>query len=495
MSGASAFREAFMASDSKADDHFGDYNARQLRYEIYWAFFENSAYRHIHRWAVKYKTDYGLYKYIRNIYNPAYRLGDFWQSHLMGGQLDPEAGDGSQSPSALPITTDNAALRPAIARLWRDSNWQANKDLLTLHGAVLGDCLIQPVDDVARQKVYLRVVHPGTISAIEVDPFGNVKGYQITENRPDPRNPRGQPVTYIETAERGEDDEIAFRTLLNGAPYAWNGQAAEWSEPYGFVPLVKIQHISMGLDWGWSELHPGLARIREVDDLASKLSDQMRKNVDAPMLLTGVTKPDTTPRPQNSQAQVSSPETGREEIPTLYGPAGSDVKFLIAPMDVNAALAHVGGILKELERDYPELQMDIWSASGDTSGRALRVARQRTESKAQKRRPNYDDGLVRAQQMAIAVGGYRGYDPYRGFGLESYAAGDLDHSIGKRPVFASDPLDDLEYEKIFWEAANAAKLAGGMPALLKFLRGHGWSNEETAAIQSAPDNAPFTGYP
>lgn len=494
--GLRAFQEAVLTSDALDDTHnFGDWAARTSRYDIYWAFFENTAYRNIHNWATKFKADYGLYKFTRNIYNPAYRLGDFWRTHIWGGRLDPLAGDGQTAKSALPIITENEALRVALAQLWLDSNWDINKNLVAMQGALFGDTFIQPVDDVVRKKVYLNILHPGLIKDVELDPFGNIKAYCIEERRLDPEDTAGK-RTAIYTEEVGRSGtDVTFRTLLNNKPYAWNGEAAEWSEPYGFVPMVKIQHSNMGLDWGWSELHPVLSKIREVDDIASKLSDQIRKNVDAPMLLSGVSKPEATPRPQNSQAQVSAPEVARQEIPILYGPVGAAVNFMVAPLNIADSVLHIKGILEEIERDYPELNMDIWNAKGDTSGKALRLARQRAENKVQERRPNYDSGLVRAQQMAVAMGGMRGYEGFAGFSLDSYKSGALDHSIGNRPVFASDPLDDIEYEQAFWTAAKAAKDTGGMPALVKFLKDHGWSDEDINAVKSAPDNVPFTGYP
>lgn len=496
MNGIQAFREAVLTSDVLDDTHnFSDWGSRTTRYDIFWAFFENTAYRNIHGWATKFKSDYGLYKFTRNIYNPAYRLGDFWRTHVWGGALDPECGDGSTAVSALPIMTDNDQLRMAIAQLWTDSNWQINKNLVAMYGSLFGDVFIQPVDDVVRQKAYLKVVHPGIIRDVTLDPFGNVKAYVIQETRLDPTDAQGKRTAqYREEVTRDKQDVI-FKTFLNDQPYAWSNEATEWSEPYGFVPLVKIQHTNVGLDWGWSELHPALSKIREADDIASKISDQIRKNVDAPLLLKGVDDPRKTLRPQNSQPQVSALEQGRQEIPTLYGPPTAGVEFLVAPMDVAAALQHIQGMLQEMERDYPELHMDIWNASGDKSGRALRLARQRVEIKVQERRASYDAGLVRAQQMAVAMGGMRGYPGFEGFNLDSYQTGALDHSIGARPVFASDPMDELEEEQAFWTAAKAAKDTGGMPALVKFLRDHGWSEEDIASIQSDPSNAPYAGYP
>lgn len=472
MAGITAFREAYLSANLADDAEFTDFKARLMRYALYWAFYENSAYRDIHNWAKAYRMKSGLYKYIRGIYNPSYRLGEFWKAHLWGGRLSAEAND--DPAGALPIATKNDSLRKSIAQLWRWSNWQVRKDIAALYGAILGDVGIEIVDDTERGKVYMQPVHPSIIKDIDLDPFGNVKGYQFEEKREDPESP-GKMVVYLEEVTR-DGENVVYRTYKNGNPYAWNGEAAEWAVPYGFVPLVVIQHNNVGLDWGWSELHAGRSKFQEADDLASKLSDQIRKMVHAPWLFVGVSKPKATPTAAEGAPTDYNPEPGREEIPAIYGPAGADAKPLVANLDLTSTLEAIREILQEIERDYPELQMDIWTASKDTSGRALRVARERVTTKVDQRRAVYDDALVRAQQMAVAIGGFRGYEGFQGFGLESYAAGALDHAIGERPVFAKDPLDEYEIEAKFWETAEAARKLG-MPIEL-FLEEHGWEKEK-----------------
>jgi hypothetical protein len=234
----------------------------------------------MHSFSRPYKANYGLYQYIRSIYSPAQRLGTFYQTHLMGGSIDPLAGDGSKTPSALPILTDNAALRPAIARLWRDSNWQIKKNVLALQGTVNGDVGIEVVDDPIKGRVYLEVVHAGKLSEIEYDAYGNVKGYCRIEQRADPDNDK-RSAEYKEEVTR-DGDSVVYQTYKNGSLYAWNGEIAEWVQPYGFVPLVMVQHNNVGLDWGWSIYHSALPKIREVDDMASALGDYVRKMVNAP---------------------------------------------------------------------------------------------------------------------------------------------------------------------------------------------------------------------
>lgn len=489
MTGLAAFRAGFLSAGDDGGIEYGSIDARRLRYQVLWSYFENTAYADLHTWSTKLKADYALYAYVRNIYNPSYRLGEFHVSHLHGGTLDRDAGP----TGALPIETDNPRLPPAIATLWQVSNWQLNKDVWTRNGSILGDTGVEVVDDTVRQKVYLRVVHPSSITSLTMDDFGNIKAYVRQEQRLDPRSTdsaRRRMVTYTEQVTRGAGQTVQYAWFLDNTPYAWDDRGTTWDVPYGFVPLVMTQHINVGQDWGWSELHAGLPKVREADDLASELHDQIRKLVDSPWLLSGVSAPrsGTGPTTQGQAVTTGRPQPGREEIPIIYGPAGAAATPLVAPLDIAHVSSTIGDVLKELERDYPELQMDIWTAGGDTSGRALRTARQRTETKMQQRRVSYDDSIVRVQQMAVAIGGFRGYKGYEGFDLNSFGHGALDHRIAERPVFAEDALDTLETDTAFWTAAKAADAVGG---IVDFLTEHGWDDARIAKlVQKMPAPAP-----
>jgi hypothetical protein len=492
MAAVTAFREQYTNSNplTVSLDDFNSRNARLSRYQINWAMFENSAYRKVNSWAKSYMATYGLYRYIRGIYNPAYRLGDWWQSHLWGGKLDPLAGDGKTTPSAIPIFTENESLRPAIAQIWQWSNWQIKKGMVTLHGPVLGDSVVKIIDDTKRKRVYMLPVHPGTVSYAEFDVRSNVRGYVIEEQRRDPKT--GNMAVYKEVCTRKENDpNIHYQTYKDDSLFAWDGDGiAEWDENYGFVPMVIIKHRDVGLDWGWSEMHPAMSNFREVDDQASLLNDQIRKSVNASWLFSGVPKPSVDPKPSKTAdttaVQNGDPEGDRQNTPIVYAPPGSTATPMVAPLQIADVLAGIEKMIAKIERDYPELSEDIDNASGDVSGRALRINREPVITKVNERRPNYDNALVRAQQMAIALAGYRRYDEFKGFDLESFDKGDLDHSIdADRPVYSKDPLDDLEIQQSFWTAAGAAKTAG-IP-LLVFLKNNGWSDDKIAELQKDPD--------
>jgi hypothetical protein len=172
-------------------------------------------------------------------------------------------------------------------------------------------------------------------------------------------------------------------------------------------------------------------------------------------------------------------------IPT---PEAKAQALITDQLDVQKTSEEIGHLLKETERDYPELQMDIWTAGEDTSGRALRQARQRVEKKVVQRRATYDGALVRAHQMAIAIGGFRGYVGYQGFDLKSYEKGDLDHTITpSRPIFEIDPRELADERKLFWEAVRAATDAG--TPLETVLLEMGWDDTKIAAMKVLIDAA------
>ena len=465
MTRLTAATKAFQKPDiiTDPDDLDADWNqwdSRRVRYNIFWSFYENTAYDEMpdRTWPEPYKTKFGMYRYSRNIYNPSYRLGEFWKAHLWAGTLE-------DIPLVFPETVAKEDLLAAIMQIWQWSNWQVKKDIVPLYGSVLGDIGILIIDDPQREKVFFEVINPANIVNVELDPVGNVKGYEIQEERQDPRTIQEKSVVYSEIAVRDGNDVI-YTTLLDGAPWAWNTdqggeEVTNWSKPYGFIPMVLIQHNDVGLQWGWSEIQPGQSKFREIDDQGSKLNDQIRKIEEPIWAFFGVTRPEDSPTFSETKltgkAAQNRPQPGREQVNALYGSENGSVVPLVAPLDIDAVINNIRSLGKEIERDYPELALmaKLDEEGGNLSGRALRLARQPAETKVNQRRPNYYSALVRANKMAISIAGFNNYDGFGSFDLSSFDQGLLDHSIGKMPIFAIDPLDDLE---LFKERATIAKM-------------------------------------
>lgn len=167
----------------------------------------------------------------------------------------------------------------------------------------------------------------------------------------------------------------------------------------------------------------------------------------------------------------------------LYLPLGSTFTHLTFPLDIVGVCSHIAALNADIEKQFPELLCDTANLGGTVTAEAVRQNRQMASGKVQNRRVPYDDGLVRVQTMALAIGGWRGYPGYLGFNLNSFADGTLDHQIGQRPVFEVDPRDSIEEDQAFWTAAGAAVNAG-VPITL-YLERNGWSEEEIRALKDA----------
>lgn len=509
-----AFRKAYLAANSdrtQSQDVFASLAARRLRYALYWALYEGTAYdageNAVHSWSHAWKAQSGIYRPTRGIFNPAHRTAEVNVSLIHGGTLDPSAGDGLSVPSALPIDTDNEAIRPAIARLWRDSNWQGRKSIWTRNGIICGETPVRVIDDTIKGRVYLRPFHPRTLADWTTDEVGNVRSYVIEEDREDPLasalsllslgESRKQCV-YTETAERlGEN--VIYRTYRDHKPYAWNGESWEWEVPYGFVPMVVVKHLDFGHPFcGLGEYAAALAKIVEGDDLGSKLGDSVRQAVEAIWFFAGFKQADIDAglkRKANAKEGSTGDPLRQISHSITATDAQAKAQALVPPIDVGGVADYLKLFLDDRLQDYPELKYDRLLTSGEVSGEALRQARKPAEAKIQERRTGYDDGLVRAMQMAIAIGGFRGYEGYAGFGLESYAAGDLAMRISSRAVYAGDPMDAFQEDLVEAQAETAkaqavsAWVAAGLDLKAALVR-VGISESEIAEILAARATTP-----
>ena len=484
-----AFRQVYITFDTLETKDFDDFNGRILRYAILFSMYDNTMYDQLRSWAVTYRTNYSLYRYIRNIYNPSNRLVEFWRTVVWGGALDDEAGE----EGSIPIIGASTELRKAISTVWQYSNMSAIKDIITLYGCSMGDVGIKVVDSPSKQRAFLEVVHPNTIRDIVIDQQGHCQGYVLEETRQDEK---GRDVSYVEVCERASNDLITFKTFKDGELFAWNGEAASWSAEYGFVPFGLIRHNYVGSTWGWAEVQAHRSKVHEVDEQASKLHDYVRKVID-PIWLFNFKKPKKDPnlRNESSAADTSNPQPGREEVPSLYVPdSRAKGQPLVAEgLSISEVAGIVQNVIAELERDLPELQMDIWTAGGYTTGKALRTARQRVEKKVLQRRPGYDKPLVALNNMAVAIGGERGYPGYEGFNLGSFARGEMKHSIpAERPVFDTDALEEVERKQVFWNTILSA-IEKRLPkeTIETMLVDLGWSEQKASKFVSALPEEPL----
>jgi hypothetical protein len=429
------FKEDYVIPE--LDFPWDDAQGRMMRYAMNAAYYNNTVYRNINRLAPTLRQQYALYKHIRGVYNPVARLVDLYVANVYGGTIDYEM----MSKGAIPLFSDgNDTLLEAIQTGWRWSNWQTQKSLFVRNGAQFGDAAIWIQDDLRRSKARMEVVHPAKIKGAEFDDSGNVKKVEFEYRMSLPDVDKGREFAYGMIV-----DKEWFVTLKDGNPYPFMENSAgemvpEWKNEYGFVPLVIVQHKDVGQAWGASAFHSSIHKINEINDAASMLNDNIRKSVNVVWYYRGVSKSsDITVPGQTDDATRSTDATSRKDVsPALYNPdKDAPEPFpMVFPVDIADANANILQMMSELENDLPELALHrLRQIGGNLSGVSIRNLYTDARSRFTEARGNYDDGLVRANQMMVAIGGYRGYNGFAGLGLDSYERGDLDHFIKDRPIF------------------------------------------------------------
>lgn len=464
---------------------------RQARYEMAWQFYTNRVYDNLSSYlASTYPTGSQLYRYTKGLRNPIPAWVDFYVTNTWGGTLDLDAGNGQEKPSALPIVTENDALRPAIAKLWQWSNWNAKRLLVTMNSASMGDAFIVVVDSPRSKKAYMQVRRPNEFTDVEWDDFGHIKQC-VMEYRTE--DDQGRPYTFKQVIEHPfvwGGKFTRYSTYKDNKPFAYpenqlDGMATwQWEVPYDFVPVVHIPFKDTGDGWGALGYSATIPKIDAANSLASRLSAQVGKTVNPSYVAFGV-------QAGNIEVGIAGDE-GQDEIPILYipkSPSEADFRPLLAQLDLPGALALLDAQLSDIARDLPELRMSEAMRSG-LSGEALGRAFADVAARIGATRGNHDSGLVRAHQMAIAIAGASGYDKaFNGFDYNSFKSGLLDHGIGDRPILPTSSSEKVDTQGKQWVQVGQAVTAG-TPLETAERAILGWGKEEFAQ-QEADRHAGF----
>jgi hypothetical protein len=397
--------------------------SRLFRYELYDTYYANNVYSFSSRYSSIHKSAYELYKNIRAIENPVNRLVELYVSKVYGGSINMQ----TLATGAIPFILNDNRTRDAIKRAILSSNWTTEKSLYVRQGALYGDVGLKVVDDRVAQTVRLETVDPRKIKHATFDAVGKVKEihleyYKVEEK--DTNTPGGAPgrnmylYTEVITPEK-------FSTFKNGNPFAYYQDAAgnyvaEWDNEYGFVPVTMVQHRNIGLTFGMNPFQSTLRKIDELNDMVSLLDDAIRKHVNVLWYFAGVSK----------SADLVASTTDRDQLPAVYGPAGSKPEPMVANIDIGATSQHINELLLEIERDTPELALHRLREKGIATAPGVRASYSDAIDRIVEARGNYDAGLTRALQMLIRIGGYNRYDDFEGFSLDS----EPDFYIAERAV-------------------------------------------------------------
>ncbi len=398
------------------------YEPRLFRYLHNDYYYSNKIYSKLVKYAKQHRVASGLYKYTRSIYNPVFRLVELLTSKSYSGTLDWEM----MATGAMPFNRLDDAHRKAIRQVWKWSNIGSVKTRYPRNCARYGDAIIKIVDDPFKAKVRLELLHPGLIADATITPQGFFDRLVIAYFRQD--SVTTPPWLYEE-----EITKDRFSTYRNGEPYAEYTDAngtpiTSWPNPYGFVPVVLTRAIELEHDWGAAPFFPTLDKIDQANDLASITYDQIRKAVNPLWWLEGVTS-------INQVQQTTTDDTSeRDHIPMLLGPLGSRPNAMVANLNIADALNAIRMQLDEIEKDHPELSLHRLAGGERVTSPGTSAAYDDGIQRISDFRAVVDAGMLRAHQMALSIGGMRGYAGFDAFDLESYDRGDLDFELAERPI-------------------------------------------------------------
>jgi hypothetical protein len=496
-----AFRRVY--ANPEAEQQRATWQSRSTEYRVLWAWYNNSVFEDVAAWSA-YRATYKLPRHIRPIYNPTRRLVDFYAGTVYPGVL---TDDGQRLPDgvslAIPFPDDtDQRLVEAVAQLWRWSNWQSGKSVMVRYGAALGNAFVEIVDDTQRGKVYLVNRWPGMVADLTRNSQGDVKAYALEYMVEDASTVAG---VYLYRREVTPD---VIRTYRDDRLFDYNpelGLGPEWPNPYGFAPAVWVPHIDLGGDYGAPAIHGALGKLDELNATASIAHDQIRKLVQAPILIA--TDDDVSPLLQRTKrgrtADLADAASDRESIPWIKAGMGTQVHQLAGNLDLSGAILYMQELMGELENDFPELsyyrQMrEMSTVTGPAASRLVGDVM----SKVYEASANYDRASIAAFQMALAIGGWRlsqgdwgrngpvtvQQRRFAPFDLTSYARGELDFTIAPRPLIIPTENEKAKEAFDWWQAASQATTAG-LPLEIYLKREMGWSDKDIAEIKRAKMDA------
>lgn len=461
--------------------------SRNATYSQLFQYYSNNAFEDVASWA-RYRLNHNLYRHTRQIFNPVTRVIDFYAEHIYPGTLSesPVVEGGNQS--AIPFSFDTPEeLRRAIGQIWQWSNWQINQSVMVTYGSIMGNVLVEIIDDVKKGKIRYNVESPAVVKEIELDDYGNLESYVIEYVAQDRRIDGGKSFTYAKEVQK---DFIAY--YKDGELYDYTGQGAAIENPYGFVPAVWVKHLDpFGHIYGVPAIRSAIGKIDELNSIVSHTADHIHKQIESPRIIWTDSEVKPLFASKRDKRDYKDFDSRQEQV-LLKGKKDGKTDTLVGTLDPQTIVPIIEKMLDEIDSDYPEItlyeklrEQNIVTAPG--AERLMGDVRRKISRPA----ANYDKGSEKLFQMGAAIGGWRASNGDWGnnltrqqrkflpFDLSSYESGDLDLKIIERsltPISTKEQADEFQVR-----ASAVAAVKEDLPIEEK-LRKLGYRDEQIPAI-------------
>lgn len=408
---------------------------RQMMYLLWDAYYDNLIYETVAAGGQRENINANLGNAaaadLGGLYNPVASVVDLYL-HCFDGAFGDE----------IRVQPDGQAQPPlvdAVEQIWTWSNLTIEKQplcrLAATHGCVGLRVVARNDADPTRRRVYLKPEHPRIIRDVQLDDRGNVQAIQLEY---DVTTGLAEQATTITIREELTPETIQTWRVSGGVATPYDlvnrrdgGPMAAYENALGVVPYVLLRHMHAGDTWGRNAFYRARSPIDRLNALLSHIDVQIHRHVKAKWFIAASGAPPT--EIDLSDLTVAYVDTRNSTTPPVIEP-------LVAPLDLSGAISQAQLQLGIIEDMLPELKATGGKFLSNQSGETIAELRKPAEDKIALARANYEDALVRAQQIALSWGILMGlWDVGTGSGSRdaadaAYHEGFEDHRFNTRPL-------------------------------------------------------------
>jgi hypothetical protein len=423
-------------------------DTRVSTYDLNVALYDNSIYQAWREWVLgNYFIDVTgdcSKLWLAGFFNPVKEIVDLYVSNVLPGVW----GNGIEIDPLVDGKPVNPKLADPVRRIWRDSNLDTNKSIITKYAANLGTVGMRVhrtpetiPGDRSTSRVRITEDHPSRLFNIVEDGQGNVTDvclkYDVQRNANTGKtaltDPDWQTYEVVETLTQDE-----FSQKIGGKEQLTDDQRRN---PYGFCPYVILRHKDNGTQFGdWA--YKGSEHVIHAINFRLSQNDRSIGRHMFPKWFIAA----AGDKPQN--IDVAGDKASYVKL-TPDGPPPM-MEAIVAKVDFPAALAFMMQMINQLRRRQPEMAVGDLQLYANLSGETVAQVLKQAESAIFDVRPAYDHAFIRALQMGLSIGMTDGLTAYdvgagtgEGSGDRAYQQGLETFQFKPRPALPQTPAQQI----------------------------------------------------
>lgn len=412
-----------------------------------------------------------------SIRNPAFRVVEFYVSHVWQGAL----------PDAIEIdkkSVKSQTLIDDVYRVWDWCNWNAKKDVAVRWCATYGDLIIKVFTDSADPRhrgpdhVGFQLITPETVTTIKHDALHDDVVYIRIDTPVESTDSQTNVPMFkkyvTEVWDLESNRHMQWRhTFTPETPVDRLGDPeinVDIFEKYGidFVPFVHVKFRDIGEERGVGSYTLQLDKIDEANRMATRLHRVIYQyNRVTHALRSNMVDKDGRPVPPPQIGKRGRSSEDDDGVVTLGGekflrlPGNASLDLLVPQLDYTSHLAALNSHMDEMAQDLPEMEFYRLRENADISARAVWYKMSPAIKRVEAVLGVINNGLIKANKMALIIGSNIGaFESKYGSGSESLRDPNLDHRFVKQPILRLSAIDELEIERGKIEITGAKRAAG-----------------------------------